>query len=234
MDNPGMVRRASSPGVDCAASARRGWRRIIFLLAWSITTSLGFGQPASACGWWGDSEGDAEAVVIGADGRPVSLRSGGSTAQALTRQANALRQRGEAGYPDALELYRRAAEEGYPPAQNNLAGMYEMGLGVAADLTEARRWYRLAAAGGEPRAQHSLGEMLITGRGVDPDPAAGLAWIRRAAEQDHPSACADLGRMYAAGEGVPRDDAKARYWWQRAAGLGVVESAEALKRLAGE
>jgi hypothetical protein len=76
--------------------------------------------------------------------------------------------------------------------------------------------------------------MLITGRGVDPDPAAGLAWIRRAAEQDHPSACADLGRMYAAGEGVPRDDAKARYWWQRAAGLGVVESAEALKRLAGE
>lgn len=52
---------------------------------------------------------------------------------------------GAADYGAAIHWYRLAAERGSLRAQINLGHMYETGLGVAADATEAARWYRLAA-----------------------------------------------------------------------------------------
>jgi len=56
----------------------------------------------------------------------------------------------------AVSWYRRAAERGYPQAQNNLGVMYDQGRGIAEDDAEAERWYRRAADQGFPAARHNL------------------------------------------------------------------------------
>ncbi len=190
--------------------------------------------PSEACGWWGDAEGDAsgEAVAVDRNGEVVPGNAAAAeTPEALTKQANRLRQFGASGYAGALRLYRRAAAAGFAPAQNNLAAMLEEGLGVAPDLEQAAHWYRLAAEQGEPHAQHSLGGMLIAGRGVARDVGAGLRRIEAAARQGHASACADLGRFYASGEHLEKSVNKAIYWWQQAESNGYPEASKALKML---
>ncbi|HKD35461.1 MAG TPA: hypothetical protein VKB78_01635, partial [Pirellulales bacterium] len=47
---------------------------------------------------------------------------------------------------EAARLYRLAAEQGYPNAQNRLAMFYELGRGgLPKDIGEATRLYKLAA-----------------------------------------------------------------------------------------
>jgi hypothetical protein len=53
-------------------------------------------------------------------------------------------------------LYKLAAAENLPCAQFNLGFMYQRGLGVQQDMTEAIRLYELAAAQGDDDARCSL------------------------------------------------------------------------------
>jgi len=76
---------------------------------------------------------------------------------------------------------RRAAEDGDPAAQFDLAVHFGLGLGVSQDYAEAVRWYRAAAEQGETRAQNNLGWMYGTGRGVPQDFAHAYAWYSVAA-----------------------------------------------------
>ncbi|MEJ2691773.1 MAG: tetratricopeptide repeat protein [Candidatus Thiodiazotropha sp.] len=175
---------------------------------------------ASACGWWGDAENDAsqDAITVDAAGRRApSEQLIDGTPEALTRQANRLRRFGVSGYAGALRLYRQAADADFAPAQNNLAMMYEEGLGVVSDLTVAIQWYRRAAELGEANAQHHLGKMLLAGRGLEQDIDEGIQLIEQAAKQGHATACADLARLYRRGEYLKKDIEKARYWRQQAA-----------------
>ncbi len=55
-----------------------------------------------------------------------------------------------ADHQRAAEAYRKAAVLGYPFSQNNLARLYEIGLGVPKDRVVAYAWYLLAASSGEP------------------------------------------------------------------------------------
>lgn len=188
----------------------------------------------SACGWWGDAENDTNQDVITVDGDGQALEGNGQaalTSAAQTRQANRLRRFGASGHAGAVRLYRQAAQAGYAPAQNNLAAMYEEGLGVVLDLGEAAHWYRLAATQGEAHAQHSLGEMLLAGRGVEQNAVEGIEWIEQAASQGHASACADLGRFYSTGEHLEKNLDKARYWWQQAARNGYPNAQAAIEAL---
>ncbi len=202
-----------------------------------VLLQLIFAQSASACGWWGDGEGsdDADVTLVGKDGKPVSRDAAGVDADPvqMTRTANVLR-RGAKSAKDLLEaahLYRRAAEMGFVPAQNNLAAMYETGIGVPVNLPEAARWYRSAAEGGFAHAQHSFGEMLLNGRGVAKDALVGASWVERAAKQGHKSACVHLARMYWEGAEVPRAPVKALVWAVRAETLGDPEAPALKKRI---
>lgn len=49
---------------------------------------------------------------------------------------------------EALKWYRKAAEQGYAPAQNILGVTYTTGHGVPNDDVEAVKWYRKAAEQG--------------------------------------------------------------------------------------
>lgn len=179
-----------------------------------------FPHTVAACGWWGDAENDAsqDAITVDAAGRRLATEQQiEGTPEALTRQANRLRRFGVSGYAGALRLYRQAADADFAPAQNNLAVMYEQGLGVVSDLAVAIQWYGRAAELGEANAQHHLGKMLLAGRGVEQDIDKGIQLIEQAAGQGHADACADLARLYSRGEYVEKDIEKARYWWQQAA-----------------
>ena len=56
-----------------------------------------------------------------------------------------------------VRWYRKAAEQGYAAAQNELGGMYEQGRGgLAQDEAEAVRWYRKAAEQGDASARSKL------------------------------------------------------------------------------
>jgi TPR repeat protein len=116
----------------------------------------------------------------------------------------------------AVSWYRRAAEQGYAPAQDSLGGMYEIGLGVALNYTTAFSWYRRAAEQGYAPAQNNLGARYYIGRGVAQDYAAAFNWFRKAAEQGHSVAQDRLGGMYEYGTGVPQDYVQAHKWYNLA------------------
>ena len=59
-------------------------------------------------------------------------------------------------YVKAVDLYRKAAEQGYAIAQFNLGEMYEKGKGVSQSDEQASRWYVKAAIQGHTDAQNSL------------------------------------------------------------------------------
>jgi TPR repeat protein len=65
-------------------------------------------------------------------------------------------------YKIAAHWYRRAAEQGYPNAQNNLGVAFNDGRGVAQSYDEAVKWLRLAAAQGLADALNNLGDVIKT------------------------------------------------------------------------
>ena len=55
-------------------------------------------------------------------------------------------------YAEAVKWYRKAADQGYARAQNNLGVMYNRGQGVPQDYVMAHMWFNLAAALGDEKA----------------------------------------------------------------------------------
>ena len=86
-------------------------------------------------------------------------------------------------YATAFKEYGPLAEQGDATAQSILGGMYDLGLGVPEDDTEAVRWYRLAAAQGYAPAQFNLGVKYDLGRGVPQDDVQAHMWFYLAAAQ---------------------------------------------------
>ena len=66
-----------------------------------------------------------------------------------------------------LKWYRKAAEQNFARAQNNLGVAYEDGIGVAKDQEEAVEWYRKATEQNDADAetQNSLGSRVYYGDG---------------------------------------------------------------------
>jgi hypothetical protein len=88
-------------------------------------------------------------------------------------------------FHEAVEWYRKAAEQGLAQAQHSLGYMYAKGKGgLPKDAREAVKWYRKAAEQGDVNAQNSLGLMYAKGEGGLPkDPQAAVQWYRKAADQ---------------------------------------------------
>lgn len=109
----------------------------------------------------------------------------------------------------ALSLWRKAADQGYAPAQARLGDMYDK----TDEDKEAVEWYRKAAAQGSAAGEFGLGEMYAKGEGVAKDPAQAYAYISRAAEKDYVPAMLILREAYRSGGlGLSRDDARSAEW----------------------
>jgi len=100
----------------------------------------------------------------------------------------------------ALLWFGRAATDGDPVAEFNLAFMMDRGEGLPSPQPEiAERYYRLSAHGGDEDAELELAERLISGR-VLSKPENGedeaLDLLNRALSQGSAEAALDLARVY--------------------------------------
>lgn len=122
--------------------------------------------------------------------------------------------------PRAIELFRKAADAGYPEAMGSLGICYATGDGVAQDDYEAFRWFQLAAEKGEQYAQKNLGVSYRNGRGTTENKALAAQWFEKAAEQGNIQAKACLADMYADGEGIPTNYSKAETYYREVIAAG--------------
>ena len=104
--------------------------------------------------------------------------------------------------PLAYKEFRAAAEAGHVDSQYNLGLMYEKGIGVEQDETEAVTWYTKAAEQGSAFAQYNLAVLYENGRGTAVDFIKANQWYRKASVQGDALAIGNLGMLYVRGQGV--------------------------------
>jgi TPR repeat protein len=136
-------------------------------------------------------------------------------------------------YVQALDLFRKAADRGYPPAEYYLGGMYGAGQGVSRDYVLAATWHQKAAEQGYANAQFALGLMYRDGQGVPQDVTTAINWLRKAADHGNAQAQFYLGEFYEHGQGVQQDFAQALEWFQKAADRGVIPAQDELGAMYG-
>ena len=86
-------------------------------------------------------------------------------------------------YTEAVKWYRKAAEQGYANAQNNLGNCYYYGRGVTQDYYEAVKWYRKAAEQGNANAMSWMGYFFENGEGVTKNLHEAIRWYKLGTEK---------------------------------------------------
>ena len=116
----------------------------------------------------------------------------------------------------SMGLWRKAAQEGYAPAQARLADI----LDKAEEDVEAVDWYRKAAVQGNAAGEYGLGQMYLKGEGVKKDAEQARVNIVRAAEKNYLPALLLMMEAYrTGGMGLAVDPAKADEWEARVIAL---------------
>jgi len=80
----------------------------------------------------------------------------------------------------ALRIWMGTAQTGDPEAMTNVGEIYERGMGVEPNYTEAANWYQKAADKGYSRAIFNLGTLYEQGLGVPQDQLKALNLYRQA------------------------------------------------------
>jgi len=145
---------------------------------------------------------------------------------------------------EAVNWYRKAAEQGYAEAQYILGNRYCEGNGLKRDYAEAVKWLRKAAEqnhtkakkyleiaelhmkaqNGDNEAQYSLGRRYETGDEVTRKITEAVNWYRKAAEKGHARAQFNLGKCYETGNGITKNVTEAIKWYRKAAEQGYAEA----------
>ena len=133
-------------------------------------------------------------------------------------------------WTQAVKWSQRAAEQGHPGGQFNLACFYELGRGVPQDGTKAVEWYERAASQGFVMAMFNLALCYENGQIVPQDYAKAAQWYTKAAEQGDADAQYRLYLLYGSGTGVPKNELRAIDWCIKAAKQGHREAEQVLNR----
>jgi TPR repeat protein len=115
--------------------------------------------------------------------------------------------------PEAIGVWRKAADKGSSSAMVELGVLYATGAGAAKDDDQARKLFERAAAAGNPRGVTNLA--ALSG-GASADPARARELLAKSAETNA-EAQYQLGLMMADGTGGPQDDSGARRLFEKAA-----------------
>jgi len=140
--------------------------------------------------------------------------------------AEAAQRRGE--YSEAYEACKIEADAGDPQCQNLVGYLFQEGLGVPANATEAIRLFQLAAKRGLAMAQCYLGLAYERGLGVSPDEVQAVRWYQLAAAQGDPVGEYFFAMSLAAGRGIAQDRARAVELLRHAADRGFAAAQVAL------
>ena len=112
----------------------------------------------------------------------------------------------------AMNYYRKAANNGYAPAQNRLAYL----LDKSEENEAAIEWYRKAAAQNEAEAQFNLARLYAAGEGIKQDTKLAHQLFTKSAEQQYSPAIRVLALANERGQlGQRIDYEKSRHWLQR-------------------
>ena len=118
----------------------------------------------------------------------------------------------------ARELMQKAAETGFPPAQDKLTEMNHNGEGVKqVSLKKENGFNRSALQDDAAATKRRLGLMYLLGEGVDKNQQLGIKLVKEAAAEGDVPAEYSLGLIYRDGEGVEQDFIEARRWMTKAA-----------------
>lgn len=120
----------------------------------------------------------------------------------------------------AAEWIGRAAEGNVRDAARDYARLLEAGVGVDADLAQARRWYEQASEWGDGYSLWRVGRMHAEGEGRVVDPVRAVDYFRRAIDAGNAEALVSMAVMHATGAGVEKDLPKALEFYRRAADAG--------------
>lgn len=129
---------------------------------------------------------------------------------------------------EAFACYQKAASQGDPHAQHNIAEMHAVGSVVEENENEAFAWNTKAAKQGHPNAQATLGDAYRYGWGIEKDYEQSVFWYKKAGENGHMGAQHALGNAYSYGWGVEEDDNEAVIWYRRSAEQGNPDAQAAL------
>ncbi len=124
-------------------------------------------------------------------------------------------------YKEAIQWYKKSAQQGHAEAQFSLAYMCEAGEGVEKDMESALYWYKKAALQDLAEAQLRLGILYEEGRGIEPDLSEAFLWYSKAARQGLALAQYALAFMHQEGHGTEQDELKAAQWYEKAAEKGL-------------
>ena len=91
----------------------------------------------------------------------------------------------ERDFAEAVEWWRKAAEQGHAEAQYYLGVAHEYGYGTDLGTKQAVKWWRLAADQGNANAQRALGEAYLWGEGTNRDLVTAHMWFDLASDQEN-------------------------------------------------
>lgn len=89
----------------------------------------------------------------------------------------------EQNYGKALTWFERAADQGNPYAESQIAYLYAAGKGVPKNYETSLEWYQKAARHGLASAQYNLGLMYANGLGTPVNKAAAQHWFQQSASR---------------------------------------------------
>jgi TPR repeat protein len=123
-------------------------------------------------------------------------------------------------YRQALALYRKAADQNLPDAEQEIGYFYQCGFVGSRDYAQAIAWYRRAASHGNSNAENQLGYMAGEGWGQPQDYVEALSWYYKAADHGNADAQENIGYIFQHGTGVQTDYRQAMSWFYKAAAQG--------------
>ena len=124
---------------------------------------------------------------------------------------------------DAVECYRKAAEQGFIEARYALGVCYESGIGVIKNRAESGKWFCKAVEQGFAEAQNSSLKLCYTLSSAIPHYKNPDLLVRRfseEAENGDAKAKFIIGGCYYTGSRLAKDFAEAVKWWRKAAEQG--------------
>ncbi len=123
-------------------------------------------------------------------------------------------------YQQAINWYKKAAQQNNVEAQYALGNLYKTGREkvILADAARAAFWFQRAATQQHVLAQYELARLYHYGApGFEKNGKKASIWYEMAAQQNDVSAQYDLGFMYYVGHDIEKDIKQGMFWLQKAA-----------------
>jgi TPR repeat protein len=150
----------------------------------------------------------------------IKTSSGGANADYITGSQYFQGKVKTKNFIKAFYWWKRAANLGYAPAEDNVGVCYSHGFGVPQDFSKALYWYKKAASQGDAFAEMKLGYAYLKGNGVTKNHDTAFSYFNKSAAKGLSDSEAMMGLFYLNGFNVRKNAVVANSWFEKAANQG--------------